>query len=370
MNILKKSALGVCVTLLFITLLTFGLAFGLHRTFNSPDQLKTALKDSGIYQTAVSDVMNQVQKEQKSGEGGEQIPVDDPAVKNAIQGAVSPELLQKQTEQALDSVYAWLKGESPKLAFSFELGEVKQNLANGLAQHVEQRAAALPACGAGTPVSSDFDAFNATCLPRGTSPAQVAAQAKDQVLNGEFLKEDKITVENLKGEDGKSLEDQLAAIPEAYKKLSLATYLTGLTALLLAAAVVLLSVNWRSGLKKVSIIFIVVGSLSAAFSWLAGMGVEKASEFAKEPLQQSGVKVAQQLSEGLREWWMFYGIGLLAAGIVTLIVLHFTKPKALPELDETEKPAGGEGEAPVLADGEKPKVEATKKPKPVKKLVQ
>jgi len=267
-------------------------------------------------------------------------------------------------------LYAWLQGKTPKLEFAIDLTGVKQGLADGLGQYVEQRAAALPACPAGTPVGQDIDPFSATCLPRGVNPAQLAAEARGQILNGEFLKENTITADSLKTENGKTIEQQLAAVPNAYKKMSWAVYGTGLLALLLAAAVVVLSVNWRSGLKKVSTIFIVVGLISAFVGWLSGFGIDKASEFAKQPLQQSGVKVAQQLSEGLREWWMWYGIALAAAGIVTLIVLRFTKSKTLPMDDEAEKPAGGEAGEPAPAAGEKPKDETKQKPKPVKKLVQ
>lgn len=369
MNILKKSALGVCVSLLFVTLFVFGLAFGVHRVFSGPDNLKNALRESGIYQSVVGDALNQVQKEQQPSEG-EQIPLDNPEVQNAIKTAVSPELLQSQTEQALDSIYSWLQGKTPKLEFAIDLGNVKQSLADNIGKYVEERAAALPVCPPGTPINQDFDAFNATCLPRGATAAQVTAQAKDQILKGEFFKDNVITAENFKGKDGKTIEQQLAAVPEAYKKLSWTVYGTGLLALLLIAAVVALSANWRAGLKKVSVVFIIVGSITVLLNWLSSLGVQKASEYAKEPLQQSGIKVAQHLADDLREWWLWYGIGLVVIGIITLIVLHFIKPKVTDSAAETGQPQHESEPAQTFGASQKPKNDVKQKPKPVKKLVQ
>lgn len=372
MEIIKKSALGLSAAILFILLFVFGLAFGLHRMFSGPDTIKSVLKDSGIYQSVVGDALKQAQKQQKT-EGGseEQIPVDRPDVQNVIKGAVSPELLQSQTEKVIDSVYAWVQGKTPKLQFAIELDDVKVNLANGIEQYAKEHMATLPVCTSAEQVGGDPDPFNATCLPPGADVNQVAAEAKNQILNGDFLKDAAISSDTIKTDNGKTLEQQLQAVPAGYQRANQAFYAIGALAVVFSAAVVFLSVNWRSGLKKLSIIFIVVGVISATVSWLASFGVSRASEFAKEPLQQSGIKVAQALADDLRSWWMWYGIVLVVVGVVTLVVLRFTRPSAAAEAEKlAAEPTGEAGPAPAAAPEDLPKSPAKQKPKPVKKLVQ
>ncbi len=370
MNFLKKSALGVCVSLLTALLFIFGVSSGLYRTFGSPEPVKTALKDSGIYQSVVGDALKQTQKDQAddSAQKKEDIPLNNPDVQNIIKNAASPELLQAQAENALDSVYAWLSGDTDKLKFTVELGETKQRLADGLGQYVEQRLAALPACKAGA--SRDVDPFTAKCLPRGVSPAKVAAQAKNEVLSGDFFKEDSVTAKDLKGKNGQPLEKQLQAIPVAYQAVKWTVYGSGLLALLMATAVVFLSQTWRSGLRKIAVIFIFVGIVSVAVSWLAGYALGLVADQAKEPLQQSGVKVAEHLAASLRNWWTVYGAVLIVLGVGALVTLRFTRPKTAAGTDSTEepKPKTPSDEAPAS----KPvvPVETKQKPKPAKKLVQ
>lgn len=379
MNFLKKSALGVCVSLLTALLFIFGLTSGLYKTFGSSDSMKSALKDSGIYQSVVGDV---IEKAQKEGAGEEErgqeegLPLDHPEIQKIIKNAATPELLQAQAENALDSVYAWLRGDTEKLKFTVELGEIKDRLANGMSQYVEQRMASLPACKSGA--SRDVNPFEAECLPRGVSPKKVAAEAKEQVLKGDIFKEDTLTAENLKSANGQPIEQQLQAIPTAFQGVKWAVYSAGLLALLMGAAVVFLSHTWRSGLKKVAIISIFVGTVSVIVSWLAGYGLGLIANQAKEPLQKSGVKVGEHLLGDLTNWWIIYGAILIVLGAGALIALRFTRPKAIPGSDDIEEPAPGtvstnaKPENPASADAKadtKP-AEPKQKPKPAKKLVQ
>ncbi len=372
MNLLKNTALGVCVSLLTAFLFIFGLTSGLYNTFGSPDPMKTALKESGIYQSVVGDALKQMQEEQSKKGGKEELPLDNPAVQNIIKNAATPELLQAQTENALDSAYAWLKGDTDKLKFTVELGETKDRLADGVAQYTEQRLASLPACKTST--SRDVDPFTAECLPRGVNPRDVAKDAKNEILSGEFLKEETLTAENLKGKNGQSLEEQLQTIPTAYQGVKWAVYSAALLAALMAVAVVFLSHTWRSGLKKVSIIFIFVGIVSVGVSLLANFGLGWVADQAKEPLQKSGIKVADILVGDLTNWWIIYGAVLIVLGVGTLVALRVTRPKNIPGGDDIEEPlpsttaVGSTPQKPAAPASTK--TESNPKAKPAKKLVQ
>ena len=368
MQFIRKSALGLCVSLLFSVLLLFGVMFGLFKVFGSSEPIKNALKDSGVYQSVVGDTLKQVQKEQNAG-GEQQLPLDRPEVQNIIKTAASPETLQTQVERALDAVYAWLQGKTKKLEFVVELGDVKANLANGVEQYVAQHVASLPVCGPGTTGNIE-DPFNATCRPKGVDTSHVAAEAKNQITNGEFLKDTKLDASTLKGQDGRSLDQQLAAAPQTYKYVKWASYGLGLMAVLLAVGVIFLSVHWRAGLKKVAIIFVVIGAMSIFFSWLAGFGMQRIAELATEPLQKNGLKIAQILAGDVRSWWLLYGCILLVLGLGTLITLRLTRRKLVGQ--EANQEATGTSDAPgSTLESDQPLVPSPKsKPRAPKKLVQ
>lgn len=373
MQFLRKSAVGLVLSSLFSLLLTFGLALGVQRVLGTPTVVKQSLKQSGIYQTFVANALDQAQKEQSKQPGAEaqndQIPINQPEVRAIIQQAASPAFLQTQTEQALDSTYAWLQGKSPHLNVTIDLTDVKTRLADGLGKYAEQRFASLPACTSRSTSGSDVDPFNATCVPKGFSASQAAAQAKNQILNGEFLKDTKFTADSLKLGNGKTLEQQLQAAPIAYQRANQGVYGLGLLVLLLAMALVFLSVTRRSGLKKLAVTFITIGLLSILIGWLSGIGMNWATDAmtkttgSGQPLQQSLLAVAKQLVSHLRTWWMGYGILLTVLGTGTLVALRFIKPK----MDEapTHQPTPSNSPQPNPTN---PTPQLS--PKPTKKLVQ
>jgi hypothetical protein len=387
MQFIRKLSLAAAAALLFVLLFTFGLAFSAYRVFSTPDTIKSALKDSGFYQSAVANALQHAQKEQSTpAQAPNEIPISHPAVQNIIKEAASPEFLQTQSEQALDSVYAWLRGESPDLRFTVDLATVKTRLADGMANYVQQHLATLPACAPGTaPVGAGFDPFNAVCLPPGTTPEQVAAETRSQILNGEFLKDStQITADTIKTEDGKTLAQQLRDVPETYQRLTWAIYGAGILALLMALAVVFLSTDRRSGLSRASMTFIIVGTISALMAWLSSFGVQRGALALADqsggiaPLQRNVMDIAQELVNDLRTWWMGYGLVLIVLGIVTLIISRFMRPKA-PSADK-EKPAApataptpppaATPAAPVPSQARSNMRANKPRPRPPKKLVQ
>jgi len=335
--------LGLVVLLFISTLLTFGVGYGLLRIFGNADSVKGALANSGIYQSIVEDALQQTQQGQTET-GDNKIPLDRPEVQNIIKNAASPELLQTKTENALDSLYAWIHGETPTLAFNLEVSDIKSNLATGIEQYVTQHVASLPACTPGQAGNATDDPFNAACRPEGVDPAQLAAQTKDKLLTGEFMEDTTISADTIKTDDGQTLAQKVGEVPNIYQGVSWGIYGAGILALLSAIGVVFLSINWRSGIKKLSIIVIVVGVLTAGFARLAGIGIDRAAEAATEPLQQSGVKVAEALVGDLSSWWLWYGIALIVVGVAALVGLRFLKSNVIPavaeKIDTLSKQAG------------------------------
>lgn len=372
MQLLKKSLLGGVVTLLFAMLVLFGFSFGVLQVFGNAGSIKSALERSGVYNSIVENALTQAQTRQGEPEAGS-IPLDRPEVKNIITTAASPELLQAKTENVVDAVYAWIRGETPALTFSLEIGDIKTGLANGIEQYAIQYASSLPTCAPGASADVDNDLFNASCLPEGADPKQLAARAKNDFLSGEALKETTFSADTIKiGNDG-TLAQKLQTAPNIYRKITWGVYGSGLLALPLAAGAILLSATWRSGLKKLSIILIGVGALGVAVSVLGGIGMSRVADLAKEPLQQSAASVVEILLGDLRGWWLWYGVALIVAGVAALIVLRVTKPSPVTDKvreDAAPEPTGEALPPQVPPTSAEPTTVDKPKPKPTKKLIQ
>jgi hypothetical protein len=332
MQFLRKAALTAAASLLTLSLFSFGLSWSLFQVFGSSGPVKQALTTSGIYDGAVSEVLKQHQEDQPSNAGSNDIPVNDPAVQAIIKDAFPPSLLQAQSEKVIDATYGWLNGSQSALQFNVDLSGAKTNMANGIAQYAQTRLNSLPTCAPDQLPSGTVDAFSATCIPAGFDQSIAVNAARDQVLNGDFLKNPQLT-QNTQTSNGKSVAQQLNKSRNGYQHVRTGILLLGILAAALAAVVIALAATWRVGVRKVSIILITVGAVSAvlaAVSSFAGHAVVhriSTMHGSNTSLQQQIATIAQTLLDDLKTHWLVYGLALVAIGIVALVVLRLTRPK-------------------------------------------
>jgi len=369
MDFIRKTAVGVSASLLLSLLVTFGLAFGLLRVFDTPQAIKNAFNDSNFYQTVVANALDQAKKEQtNTGNNKEEIPIDNPEVQAIINKAASPEFLRSQFESTLDSVYAWLHGEKATLDFAIKLDDIKSRLAKGVEEYTQQHLATLPTCS--STQSGDVDPFTAQCLPKGADINAIAVEAKKNIETGDFLKDGQVTADTIKTDNGQTLAQKVKDVPHMYKLAVWSIYGSGALAILFALAVIFLSSSRRAGVKRAAIVCISAGVSLTFIGFVGSFGAQRASTLLDQSnaLQKTGLSIAQQLADDLRVWWMGYGIGLLVIGIGTLLVLHFTKKKIIVPKDDEQLNKTSE-QLPTTETPIKPAVAA---PKPVRtrRLVQ
>jgi hypothetical protein len=351
MQFLRRTGLVLAATTFFLMLFGFGMFWGIERTFGKPDAIKTAFRESGIYTSIVGDALDKAQKEEGQSGTADEIPVTRPEVRKIITDAFPPQFMQTQTENLLDGVYNWLNGKTKTLEFNLDLSDSKVRLADGVSKYVSQRLASLPTCTASdlSTMPSDVDPFNAPCVPPNYDVNAAAEKARQEILNGEFMKDTKITGADLKTSDGKTFDEQYKKGPAAYRNVKNAVYSMALVALLAGTAVVCLSVTRRAGLRKVAISSLVAGGMLVGVSWLTGVAIKRlAAEIAKqpegsEPLQQKLIHIVQSLGSDVRSWWLWFGLIVAMAAIAGLVALHYTKPQ--DELT-ADLPTGPTGETP------------------------
>ncbi|HSX00163.1 MAG TPA: hypothetical protein VLH38_03970 [Patescibacteria group bacterium] len=353
MHFLRKVAVAAAATLLTITLFSLGLAWSGHQVFGTSNAIKHALSKSGIYQSAVTEILH---KQQGTDNSGSNLPVDQPQIKQIIEDAFPPQFLQSQVEQVINAVYAWLNGKTPSLQFSVDLGPAKLKLADGVEQYVISHLATLPPCAANAIPSGDIDPLNTTCAPPGLDVRAVAAKERENILRGDFLKDSTLSADSIKDKDGKTLNQRLQEAPKNYRRVMLVFYGSGLLALVVGAVIVFGSTTWRLGLRRVAIILITIGTMGVALGFISSLAVHYTStkiasaQASDKVLQQQLLSIIRSLTDNLRTWWIIYGVALLALGIAALLTLHLT---AHEKRAKTEPGTAGESDGKTAEQKDK-----------------
>src|SRR3990167_5388316 len=256
MFVVKKLFLILGATFLSLFLFLTALTLSFQSVVGEPEPVKQILRDSGIYSSVISGQLDQVNKSVASNS---EVSLTTPTVKEAAEKTITPQYLQTNVEKIIDSVYEWLKGNTPKPDFQVDLRDAKSSFANFLGQAAEARAVTLPPCTSAS--AAEFDVFNATCLPKGLSPSQVNTNVKNNISDGEFLDNPVINADSVKGESSNVsvFEDQLKQAPDAYRAFKSAPIVLGLLSLLAILAVVLGSSSKRKGIRRAGITLLFVG---------------------------------------------------------------------------------------------------------------
>lgn len=194
-----------------------------------------------------------------------------------------------------------------------------------------------------------MDVFNMDCVPQGMDRATAVSQVRQEISDIEFLEDPVITEENLASDDNRTPEQQLQNLRNAYNGLKIAVYVTGIASLLLIAGAILLAPRYRTGLRRASVVAIVVGSVSALVAWIGAFLTERLSaSFAEGEIQATLTDVISLLTADVRNWWLGYGTLLILLGIAVLVVLHFIKPpqesEASAEHEKVEDAPAGKPE--------------------------
>lgn len=365
MGFARKALLVLITPLLLLFLFALAIDTGVIKTAGSSAPIKKILADSDIYSSLVSSTLDQAKT--SGGDQGGGVSLTDPAVKQAAENTFTPQYLQQNTEKVLDSVFVWLDGQTPTPDFRIDLSSLKGAFAAEVSQAAQARAATLPACTSDLVGNSDsFDAFSATCLPRGLTPTTVATQVQNDINSGQgFIKNPIITADNLKasGSNQSVFADQLKDAPMAYQKVKKTPFILGLLSLLTIAAIILLSSSRARGLRRVGIILLAIGGFLLIFAWALNYGVNQKAlpklNMDNKVLQEKVRTLVGNLTSSINK--TYYAFGGVYAGLgVLAITLPMFIHRGRNKQVQPEHPAETSG--PV-----RPEAPSEHKPEPVKK---
>jgi len=252
---MKKIGLVLSIVLFGPLFLLSVFSYTFNHTLGDREYTKHAIVEAGFY-TAVGETIK------TQALGGDDA---DPLVNNALQSAVSGENLQKTLEPLIDGIYGWLDGTTDQPQFSLAIEPLKADFQQSLTASLKARAGDLPVCRGPVPTSGE-DIFSYNCLPRGTDINTVVNDAVSQVTNNASVFSDEIVSDgsvNAQEAQDLGINDPTQNLPDTLPNLF--QFLTNgqwwfiAGTLLTAVGIVLLSLTWLHGIRKLGILLLING---------------------------------------------------------------------------------------------------------------
>lgn len=333
MDTLRNLGSWLCTYLVVVEIFLAAATFAFFHVINA-ESIKNTLNKEGVYVEVVPAVLSTAaQNSQTLTE--QQIPLDEPWVRQAADKAFPANDLEQKAGRAIDGTFNWLEGETVEPEFALDFTANKQALSQEVASHVETRTASLPRCDL-SQVPSSVDAFRATCLPYGVTPRQVAAQTAELINNDQgFLANPIISPQDL-ATDTTGLAttesnpfEELGGLQSFYENRSLWLWLLPLTVLLLSAGVVWLANDRLQGIGRLARAYLTASVGLLVFGLLSLWGFENITRAISQDAvtREIVTPVILSLAQQTRTIYLvFAGVALLIA--LTLFVL---KKKYLPK---------------------------------------
>ena len=248
-----RKALAALLGIVFFVLFPVGLlALAVQSTFLSPDFYKSQLAKNDVYAQAYLLAWEAIGE---SNDFSRQLPLSSAEVEQVIRDVLPRDYLQRQTELAIDAVFAWLGSSDPMPQVSISLGEVKTRVPTALAAAAERKLASIPPCAPGAQPKLDG---LPDCLPSGIGVGDLRAQVRAEVqragqqIAGQLP--DTVSLSEVIGRgsrEGAQIEDNLDAMKQAVADYRMASQMlyAALIVLLLFIAVLTYgpggsSLNW------------------------------------------------------------------------------------------------------------------------------
>lgn len=331
MDFTRKIGRFLAASLLKLSLFVFATTFALNGVIGSPEPLQDNLEKSGIFETLVPGFLEAASQEEDES-GREDLPVDDPKVREVINASFSPEFLQESSGKLINGFYAWLNGEATQPEFSIDLSTARNSMIQGLADYAEDRLLSLPACTSAQArelAAQEIDPFTVKCRP----PVVVSAEKQkiiDELEDSEFLEDDELSAATLTKDDPDKFTEELKGLPDGFQLLKSLPLITGVITLASATSLILLHDDKRRGIRQVGIIVLVTGLLLLVSTLLfqaiySGLTSAENLDVKNASLRNSLIDLLGRLYGSFNRTLMIISAIYTALGVTSLATLFYMK---------------------------------------------
>lgn len=313
-----------------------------------PSNIKSWLGKSDIYKLLPDAFLNQAKEDTDNNIG---VPLTDPGVQKAAKDAFSPQFLQTSTESIIDGTFRWLDGSKPKPDFSIDVGTAKDKFANNVADYAKVRYAGLAACTPGV-IPTSTNPLTIECQPAvGINIDQEAEKIKSQIQSTDgFLSEPNLTADTLEQDKSNDSSFNKTETPNGYQWARRIPIVLVILIIINVAIILFTSVTKRAGVKRIAILMIVTGTLTATIMGLGSLtsgAINKSAGNATgdwsaivKNLASTSLPVMQR--DILKVGLLISG-AVIVTGIILLIVLRLTNKE---EQGNTQQPSLSPKKAP------------------------
>lgn len=294
--------------------------------FRTPAFLEQALDQSGIYKAVIPSLLDQTAEDNKADQQAVAL-LQDAGVRDAVNSAFSPEVLQDSTETILDGTYQWLDGTTSTPRISLNLQSSADILKSKLTDYATRRLATLPTCSQAQfgQLTGQEALLDLTCIPPGLDIGQTARDFSDGALKNTGLAERAtLSTDDLpKDADGKRIyETQLAMAPNAYRWIVNGPWIVAGILLLSGALLVFAHDRRRQGIRALSWVLCTSGIVWVFGAILFAIFYRmKASQVGGAPaeLEEAIVQLIKIVGARLTIITAIFGAALSAAGIAGIL---------------------------------------------------
>lgn len=265
----------LCAFLMSAALSTWILVATLQVTILNRDVTKSWLATSGVYNQALGNLV-------RVSTNNSSDLVTDVVTQNALNQTFPASYIQQNTNKVVDATYDWLEGKTSAINFTIPVQEKAAEFSHNLAAQLEPVLAKLPPCGTFTAQNTN----SVTCLPKGVSAADYAAQLTQPANSGDFLNSP-VTQNNF-GQGA----PQYAALPAAVQWSHTLFWALPIVWLVLGALYVLLSKDKLAGLGRIGRQATINASITLVgglLLWYASTSVDLTATLAQGDAEQTTI---------------------------------------------------------------------------------
>ena len=332
----RKVLVSFFASILLIALLAGVTTLGFNRGFSKPDNIKTWLAESKVYDNVVSAALNSSQEDSSKSGGDNSISLKDPIVQQAAKAAFSPQLLQTSANTFIDANYAWLTGKTAKPDFAIDFSKAKQSFAQMVGTAVQDRLKKLPVCTPQqqTQLQLPINSLTATCRPPSLDPKTEGTRVTNEISTNDFLSKPVITADTL-GHDqnnpnSKPYYQTAAKAPQLYRIEQKAPWILASLAFICALIIIVLAQERRRGWRRVGSVLLTAGVILLISNLMSHVAANRlinlntnntVSVQLKEPRKLLINHVVSQLTQTS----LIFGIIFIVLALTILLYLFATR---------------------------------------------
>lgn len=335
---LKKLIHFICSTLLRFLVYATASTTVLFLIGGSSGYLKEAIEASGAYQRFVPSII----ESNKENKDASSIPLSDPKIVAIINNAFPPSDLKSKSNDIIDNVFAWLRGEKSGVTFTVDFTANKSQLGDKLSEYAFTKLAFKDECKI---QPAEFDPFTSECRPSNFDIFEGQEDFAQQIKSTEgFLGNTVLTEKNLpKNKAGKNIFEQYSYAPKLYHWLQKAPYILGALTIVASFGYVWSDSNKRKGFARLSkgiignSLTLIITPIIFGFivPWVSkGYTTDLAGSSAEVLLND----IVNSVSREFDKLIIWFGAILLLVGFSMLTAEKMTRAKA--KYSHVEKKAG------------------------------